>query len=153
MNSNITTELSNEAQNPLLRVGAVMPSCLRLSLKTKWFEMTKSGIKKEDYREINEYWIRRLTNCKTDLTEAKKELLKGGKAAIARGAGALAPARAADHAASLWSGRRAGDDAKGGCRRAGDIAKLHLPAGKAHPFAPERGADPDEQLRGQERGG
>lgn len=26
MNSNITTELSNEAQNPLLRVGAVMPS-------------------------------------------------------------------------------------------------------------------------------
>ena len=24
MNSNITTELSNEAQNPLLRVGAVM---------------------------------------------------------------------------------------------------------------------------------
>jgi DNA (cytosine-5)-methyltransferase 1 len=28
MNSNITTELSNEAQNPLLRVGAVMPSCL-----------------------------------------------------------------------------------------------------------------------------
>jgi DNA (cytosine-5)-methyltransferase 1 len=28
MNLNITTELSNEAQNPLLRVGAVMPSCL-----------------------------------------------------------------------------------------------------------------------------
>ena len=33
---------------------------LRLSLKTKWFEMTKAGIKTEDYREINEYWIRRL---------------------------------------------------------------------------------------------
>jgi DNA (cytosine-5)-methyltransferase 1 len=28
MNLNLTTELSNEAQNPLLRVGAVMPSCL-----------------------------------------------------------------------------------------------------------------------------
>jgi DNA (cytosine-5)-methyltransferase 1 len=28
MNLNITTELSTEAQNPLLRVGAVMPSCL-----------------------------------------------------------------------------------------------------------------------------
>ena len=27
---------------------------LRLSLKTKWFEMTKAGIKTEDYREINE---------------------------------------------------------------------------------------------------
>lgn len=28
-------------------VGAVMPSCLRLSLKTKWFEMTKAGVKTE----------------------------------------------------------------------------------------------------------
>lgn len=64
MNSKITTELSNEAQNPLLRVGAVMPSCLRLSLKTKWFEMTKSGIKKEDYREINEYWVKRFLHHK-----------------------------------------------------------------------------------------
>ena len=54
---------------------------LRLSLKKKWFDMTKAGIKTEDYREINEYWIRRLTNCKTDLTEAKIELLKGGKEA------------------------------------------------------------------------
>lgn len=33
---------------------------LQLSLKTKWFEMTKKGIKKEDYREINEYWFKRL---------------------------------------------------------------------------------------------
>jgi len=33
---------------------------LQLSLKTKWFEMTKSGIKTEDYREINEYWLKRL---------------------------------------------------------------------------------------------
>ncbi|WP_407498841.1 hypothetical protein [Elizabethkingia anophelis] len=32
---------------------------LRLSLKKKWFEMTKAGIKKEDYRDINEYWISR----------------------------------------------------------------------------------------------
>ena len=29
---------------------------LQLSLKTKWFEMTKAGIKTEDYREINIYW-------------------------------------------------------------------------------------------------
>lgn len=29
---------------------------LQLSLKTKWFEMTKSGIKTEDYREIKPYW-------------------------------------------------------------------------------------------------
>jgi hypothetical protein len=33
---------------------------LRLSLMTKWFQMTKLGIKTEDYREINEYWFKRL---------------------------------------------------------------------------------------------
>jgi len=33
---------------------------LQLSLKTKWFELTKAGIKKEDYREINPYWCARL---------------------------------------------------------------------------------------------
>ena len=33
---------------------------LRLSLKQKWFEMTKAGIKKEDYRELSPYWIKRL---------------------------------------------------------------------------------------------
>lgn len=31
---------------------------LQLLLKTKWFEMTKTGIKTEDYREINEYWFK-----------------------------------------------------------------------------------------------
>lgn len=35
---------------------------LTLSLKTKWFEMTKSGIKTEDYRELTPYWVRRLLN-------------------------------------------------------------------------------------------
>lgn len=29
-------------------------------LKTKWFEMTKPGIKKEDYREITPYWCSRI---------------------------------------------------------------------------------------------
>jgi len=33
---------------------------LQLSLKRQWFEMTKAGIKTEDYREINEYWFKRL---------------------------------------------------------------------------------------------
>ena len=33
---------------------------LHLSLKRQWFEMTKVGIKTEDYREINEYWAKRL---------------------------------------------------------------------------------------------
>lgn len=35
---------------------------LRLSLKSKWFEMTKAGIKTEDYREITPYWAFRLFN-------------------------------------------------------------------------------------------
>lgn len=33
---------------------------LQLSLKEKWFKMTKSGFKPEDYREINSYWLKRL---------------------------------------------------------------------------------------------
>jgi hypothetical protein len=33
---------------------------LQLSLKTKWFEMTKLGIKTEDYRKITPYWMKRL---------------------------------------------------------------------------------------------
>lgn len=52
---------------------------LRLSLKTKWFEMTKAGIKTEDYREINAYWVKRLTKI-SDKQKAEKyaeNLLKG----------------------------------------------------------------------------
>jgi hypothetical protein len=37
---------------------------LQLSLKKKWFEMTAAGIKTEDYREVNHYWIKRLMNKK-----------------------------------------------------------------------------------------
>jgi len=33
---------------------------LQLSLKKQWFEMTKSGEKLEDYREITPYWCNRL---------------------------------------------------------------------------------------------
>jgi hypothetical protein len=50
----------NTPQKPQLHKHIVMPSCLRLPLKTKWFEMTKAGIKTEDYREINPYWYNRL---------------------------------------------------------------------------------------------
>ncbi|MES2864103.1 MAG: hypothetical protein V4666_08295 [Bacteroidota bacterium] len=38
-------------------------SNLQLSLKRQWFDMTKSLIKLEDYRDINEYWIKRLFEC------------------------------------------------------------------------------------------
>lgn len=33
---------------------------LTLPLKGEWFDMIKSGIKKEEYREINPYWVTRL---------------------------------------------------------------------------------------------
>ena len=33
---------------------------LQLPLKRNWFEMTKQGIKTEDYREITPYWFSRL---------------------------------------------------------------------------------------------
>lgn len=33
---------------------------LQIPLKKKWFEMTKAGIKTEDYREITPYWEKRL---------------------------------------------------------------------------------------------
>jgi hypothetical protein len=32
---------------------------LRLPLKKQWFDLTKDGIKTEDYREIAPYWCRR----------------------------------------------------------------------------------------------
>lgn len=33
---------------------------LHLTLKKKWFDMIASGEKKEEYREIKEYWVNRL---------------------------------------------------------------------------------------------
>ena len=36
------------------------PQELRLSLKKKWFDMTNPNGKTEDYRELNEYWHKRL---------------------------------------------------------------------------------------------
>jgi hypothetical protein len=39
-----------------------MSKKLQMSLKTKWFEMTKRGEKTEDYREITPYWNKRLLN-------------------------------------------------------------------------------------------
>ena len=41
-----------------------MEKDLQMSLKKQWFEMTKAGIKTEDYREINDYWKTRLTDQK-----------------------------------------------------------------------------------------
>lgn len=44
---------------------------LQLSLKKQWFEMTKSGIKTEDYREITPYWAKRLLLYQDDKLTAE----------------------------------------------------------------------------------
>jgi|SRR5690606_137427 len=36
---------------------------LHLTLKKKWFDMSDSGEKKEEYREIKQYWWKRLVQC------------------------------------------------------------------------------------------
>ena len=35
---------------------------LHITIKKKWFDLIASGEKKEEYREIKDYWIRRLKN-------------------------------------------------------------------------------------------
>ena len=47
-------------------------SNLQLSLKKQWFDLTKAGIKTEDYRELNEYWTKRLTITKIDWSTPKE---------------------------------------------------------------------------------
>ena len=51
---------------------------LTLSLKKQWFEMTKLGVKKEDYREINHYWIKRfMTKKYNNIYQNEQEAIDG----------------------------------------------------------------------------
>ena len=34
---------------------------LKLTLNKQWFDLIEKGIKKEEYREIKQYWIKRIT--------------------------------------------------------------------------------------------
>jgi len=43
---------------------------LHLTLKKKWYDMILSGEKKEEYREIKPYWVKRFTN------QATKDLIQ-----------------------------------------------------------------------------
>lgn len=45
-----------------------MANVLRMTLKKKWFDMIASGVKKEEYREIKDYWVTRLLHFKFDGT-------------------------------------------------------------------------------------
>ena len=42
---------------------------LYLQLKKKWFDMIVSDIKKEEQREINDYWTKRLVKTEGDLID------------------------------------------------------------------------------------
>jgi hypothetical protein len=54
---------------------------LQLPLKKQWFEMTKTGIKTEDYREITPYWVKRLVEPTDEgvTVDAVIYYLNGGK--------------------------------------------------------------------------
>ena len=39
---------------------------LHLTLKSKWYGMIESGEKKEEYREIKQFWVNRLLNVRRD---------------------------------------------------------------------------------------
>ena len=50
---------------------------LYLSLKKQWFDMIKSGEKKEEYREITSYWIKRITDIESHLNEFNTLVMTG----------------------------------------------------------------------------
>jgi hypothetical protein len=54
-----------------------METTLRLPLIRHWFELTKAGIKTEDYRLITPYWVKRLTLCDVHPEIAAQELNTG----------------------------------------------------------------------------
>lgn len=45
-----------------------MGRTLTLSLKRRWFDLIKSGAKKEEYREISRYWMGRLVAAMVPFT-------------------------------------------------------------------------------------
>lgn len=50
-----------------------MSKKLTLPLKKKWFDLIKSGEKKEEYREINLYWVSRLINVNSLIIDEYSE--------------------------------------------------------------------------------
>ena len=45
-----------------------MNTTLHLNLKRKWFDMILRGEKKEEYRDVTDYWRKRLTNYERSLS-------------------------------------------------------------------------------------
>jgi len=42
---------------------------LHLTLKKKWFDLIASGVKKEEYREMKDYWHKRLSDKTYDVIQ------------------------------------------------------------------------------------
>jgi hypothetical protein len=53
----VTANINN---NNTMTISPYVMPFLQLSLKSNWFFLTKTGLKTEDYREINPYWCSRL---------------------------------------------------------------------------------------------
>jgi len=49
---------------------------LDLTIKKKWFDMIRSGIKKEEYREIKPYWNKRLLSRVFNVVHFRNGYLK-----------------------------------------------------------------------------
>ncbi len=56
-----------------------MTKVLNLTLKKKWFDMILSGEKKEEYREIKPYWLKRLTQTEGTYADECERLKEGGE--------------------------------------------------------------------------
>jgi len=50
---------------------------LHLNLKKKWFDMIFSGEKKEEYRDLTNYWFKRLCDMKVQCEDSPVSLTKG----------------------------------------------------------------------------
>jgi len=51
---------------------------LHLTLKRKWFDMIKSGEKKEEYREIKPFWTKRFNNIRCSSEPTKTVTFSNG---------------------------------------------------------------------------
>ena len=55
-----------------------MGKVLQLTLKKKWFDLIKSGVKKEEYREIKRYWETRFAVMLVNKQHYDRILFKNG---------------------------------------------------------------------------
>lgn len=62
INSLIELQMNNTTTSAPIFAKQVLPAVLRLTLTKKWYDMILSGEKKEEYRELKDYWEQRLMN-------------------------------------------------------------------------------------------